>query len=419
MDAQTVGPGVLLITANLGSIFEDPEHMLMIWLENFYETLERLQPHFVALHCQEVGGKNYEHSMQYVDKFLRLIFESDKMRSYDRICALMDKEFTVAEHFTALGNIYFVHESIKNVQYYDFKACKFRAITGKVIHADNLKDTHIYDKAKFPASFFPEMKWSRKGFIRTRWSIDNRVFDLVNIHLFHDASNMIAMQNCPSPYCKNRKRALDHVIKRFAKDKHEKVPYFIFGDFNFRLDTQGVIQTLVARATPEYTREDKEIKRIVYKANDSVDKVILTLGKKVFDIDEPSRLLGEGNGAKWLHHFDKEPLSFNTLLCEYPVEFPPSYPYSENIQDGNTYMKTRCPAWCDRILLTHQAKSLISEAIGGKPYYGVIGQDVCMGDHKPVILFFRLIQGTGTASSIPPSSGHTPLESTSKGLQLL
>ena len=37
-------------------------------------------------------------------------------------------------------------------------ACKFRAITGKVVYADNLKDTTIYEKAKFPANFFPEVR---------------------------------------------------------------------------------------------------------------------------------------------------------------------------------------------------------------------------------------------------------------------
>ena len=29
---------------------------------------------------------------------------------------------------------------------------------------------------------------------------------------------------------------------RLSKDKHDKVPLFLFGDFNFRLDAQGVIQ---------------------------------------------------------------------------------------------------------------------------------------------------------------------------------
>lgn len=29
------------------------------------------EPEFVALHCQEVGGKNYEASMQHVNQFVK------------------------------------------------------------------------------------------------------------------------------------------------------------------------------------------------------------------------------------------------------------------------------------------------------------------------------------------------------------
>lgn len=29
------------------------------------------RPHFLALHCQEFGGKNYEASMSHVDKFVK------------------------------------------------------------------------------------------------------------------------------------------------------------------------------------------------------------------------------------------------------------------------------------------------------------------------------------------------------------
>lgn len=40
----------------------------------------------------------------------------------------------------------------------------------------------------------------------------------------------------------------------------------------------------------------------------------------------------------------------------------------------------RCPAWCDRILLSKSAKKLMDDANNYK--YGIIGRDACMGDHK-------------------------------------
>jgi len=37
----------------------------------FFQTISRLDPKFIALHCQEVGGKNYEQSMRHVEDFVR------------------------------------------------------------------------------------------------------------------------------------------------------------------------------------------------------------------------------------------------------------------------------------------------------------------------------------------------------------
>ena len=36
-----------------------------------------------------------------------------------------------------------------------------------------------------------------------------------------------------------------------------------------------------------------------------------------------------------------------------------SYPFSEDVDDGTSYMKTRCPGWCDRILGSHNVRDII------------------------------------------------------------
>ena len=36
-----------------------------------HQVVKKLKPEFLALHCQEVGGKNYEESMQHVNKFVK------------------------------------------------------------------------------------------------------------------------------------------------------------------------------------------------------------------------------------------------------------------------------------------------------------------------------------------------------------
>lgn len=82
--------------------------------------------------------------------------------------------------------------------------------------------------------------------MRTRWLINNTInIDLINVHLFHDASNFVAMEEYPSVYCMNRRRALLHILEQINNDKHPNIPFFIFGDFNFRTDTNSVVKVSV------------------------------------------------------------------------------------------------------------------------------------------------------------------------------
>ena len=63
-------------------------------------------------------------------------------------------------------------------------------------------------------------------------------------------------------------------------------------------------------------------------------------------------------------------------------------------------MKTRCPAWCDRVLMSQDAKEKVVVQENGQDSqngseedhckYNVIGSDTCMGDHKPVYLSFKM-----------------------------
>lgn len=64
-----------------------------------------------------------------------------------------------------------------------------------------------------------------------------------------------------------------------------------------------------------------------------------------------------------LKDFDHELKSFENQLFEFPIHFPPSYPFEEDEHVGMNYMKTRCPAWCDRVVLSAGAKLLIDEKV--------------------------------------------------------
>lgn len=378
----------LLVTANVGSVFEDPSRLLHIWIQEFLAHVATRRPAFIALHLQEVGGKTYEKSMEYVQEFIKNLCESRELADYNRIRVYLDEDYNSAEHFTALGNLYFAIRTIDQLQMWNFLTHEWETVAGKNIHTGNIESVATKEKAKFPQQFFPECKWSRKGFLRTRWSLNGTVFDLVNIHLFHDASNLAACEEYPSVYCKSRRRALIHTLERFHKDAvNQSVPYFVFGDFNFRCDTEGVIKKLTEDLTMHRIASGKsDSTKVQYRDSDGAN--VLTVGKKEFNHHDQTTFKGG-----WMRQFDRELESLRSILFEYPVAFPPSYPYEEDPGQPGSYMTTRCPAWCDRILVSPAARKLIDE--GGSTAYGIIGETVCMGDHKPVYLSIRIKTSQG------------------------
>ncbi|XP_069913146.1 inositol polyphosphate-5-phosphatase A isoform X3 [Oryctolagus cuniculus] len=322
--AAAPGAAVLLVTANVGSLFDDPENLQKNWLREFYQVVHTHRPHFMALHCQEFGGKNYEASMSHVDKFVKELLSSDAMKEYNRARVYLDENYQSQEHFTALGSFYFLHESLKNIYQFDFKAKKYKKVTGKEIYSDTLESTPMLEKEKFPQDYFPECKWSRKGFIRTRWCLADCAFDLVNIHLFHDASNLVAWETSPSVYSGIRHKALGYVLDRIIDQRFEKVSYFVFGDFNFRLDSRSVVETLCTKATMQTVRaaDTNEVVKLIFRESDNDRKVMLQLEKKLFDYVN-QEVFRDNNGTALLE-FDKELSVFKDRLCELDISFPPS-----------------------------------------------------------------------------------------------
>jgi inositol-1,4,5-trisphosphate 5-phosphatase len=53
----------------------------------------------------------------------------------------------------------------------------------------------------------------------------------------------------------------------------------------------------------------------------------------------------------------------------------------EELENPDSYMDSRCPAWCDRVIFNKPVQDeLENKAL--RLEYGMIGQGVCMGDHK-------------------------------------
>ncbi|KAG1974157.1 inositol polyphosphate-5-phosphatase A [Pimephales promelas] len=383
---------VLLVTANVGSLFDNVGEIEGDWLREFFTTVHMYKPRFVALHFQEVGGKDYMMNMGHAENFFWTIESSSEMADFDRVCVYVDSHFKAVDSFTALGSMYFIHKSLKNIQQYDFNVKEFKAVSGHNKYVGSLEGVTTMEKEKFPKNFWPDFKWSRKGYMRTRWIIHNQGLDLVNVHLFHDASNLIACNASPSVYSANRKKALRYVINRLEDNSYSPLPFFLFGDFNFRLDTLSLVQNLSMSADVQTVKKDSsnEVEKIICEEKDNDHQVLLHIETKLFAYLHQA-VFRENNGKELLK-YDKEISEFHDVITEEDICFPPSYPYSEDYTKPTQYMNTRCPAWCDRILMSHTAGDIIQRREGSESgvVYNTLGSNICMGDHKPVFLFFPL-----------------------------
>lgn len=59
-----------------------------------------------------------------------------------------------------------------------------------------INDDNMITFFRLPQDMTPMQRSSRKGFLRTRWQLAENLapFELINVHLFHDESNFVAMQ---------------------------------------------------------------------------------------------------------------------------------------------------------------------------------------------------------------------------------
>ena len=87
---------ILLITANVGTLFEKVNEIRIqiltvilkqkfnqldeladSWFQEIFKTVDRYHPVFIALHFQEVGGKNYKESIELIDPFFKYNLKSN------------------------------------------------------------------------------------------------------------------------------------------------------------------------------------------------------------------------------------------------------------------------------------------------------------------------------------------------------
>lgn len=170
----------------------------------------------------------------------------------------------------ALGSAYFIRQNL-SVQQWNFAsrrrtlfelalhlpppasrlASTFQPVVNCQIFAGNVRNAQTLRKEKYPREFFPEVshrsstnsplsssvlldemvsKRLYSNSLVNQWLVStpsivpisphvncrSSTFDLLNVHLFHDASNLLAAEHSPSIYSKCRRNALQYTLKKFV-----------------------------------------------------------------------------------------------------------------------------------------------------------------------------------------------------------
>lgn len=72
--------------------------------------------------------------------FSKITGDEEIVAQYDRIRIFLDEDYECLEKFTALGSLYLVHSSVKDVKLYNFQTANFDVIGGQYIDHILLQD---------------------------------------------------------------------------------------------------------------------------------------------------------------------------------------------------------------------------------------------------------------------------------------
>ncbi|KAG5446830.1 Type I inositol 1,4,5-trisphosphate 5-phosphatase [Clonorchis sinensis] len=423
----------LLLTSNIGSLISKP-HLEPEWMQQICDVLATTQPDVFAIHLQEINGQVGSSHASRLENFLRTLLERIHLEhSSQRGFVIFNSEGTSVDdpEFAALGSIYWFRTDRHLIESWDYTACRFVPSTDEIVSRipnNRLRKTsgshfgtHL-DQKRFPADMSPSGIASRKGFIRTRWRIDGCVVEFVNVHLFNDSDNVISVKEHPSIYAQCRARGMRWLMELINSDSLPGQHVAIFGDFNFRLNLPALLERLCHGEQASLSLEllgpdgttclhplapkDCEPDAASLNAKTSDQPMIsncdinptVIIGRRVFDLH--GVLSDRWKYSEDLLSFDTEMDVFADQLKELPITFPPSYPFDAASSNPHAYARTRCPAWCDRILFSPNMLAKLRPSIepSGSTCpvtYDMLAKDSTVGDHKPVYLYFSLDTSPG------------------------
>jgi hypothetical protein len=353
---------MLLLTQNIGAIeaneadvTADTKARVQSWigeLVKFFDSvssrLENPVDVFVV-HLQELGGKKFNGPFnRYFAEVLSTAYPAAGWCS-----GLLMPAEECDQTFTAMGTVMFVSHrlipitSILSVRHRIYVALE-----------DNPHEVVGSQEYFFHGAKFSNAEKSRKGFLLTSLRIGPKIINFVNLHLFHDADNSVAVKESPSTYVFRRREALTEAMVEISPLVSERDPLYIFGDFNFRLDGQKLITHIQNKFSCAVTMGKK--------AMEAPPEVLEYFNQCESHLDELLSFDQEGAEAMAV-----AASTTGIELGEFKRGFRPTYAYSvpvshnpekggASLQRKRPYNFARLPAWCDRVLFNPAAFAMMT-----------------------------------------------------------
>ncbi|WKY07433.1 hypothetical protein Q1695_007127 [Nippostrongylus brasiliensis] len=388
----------VFITGDVSCMGEQDD-VLRRWAAEVSKEIAEQKPEFAIVHVQGLLEAN---DPDYVARVILsgIIDIPGINRHFDASVAFFDTKIT------GLGNLYLFRDA-SAVQHFDrYLNTGYRQVRpghnhdiGRAESDGFIRNTfgeqHTFRREFYRDDGTRDLSNQRTGFLLTRFRIHGREMTFVNVNLhsvpFEDV-NEIAEQPQVTKAAQKRVEQIETLLKEMEAEGLRDDAIIVGGAFNAQLhETQLLTYLAKTQMVKTVAKKDDSGKIEAIEHFDRHGRNVTTVQRERFDlhsIHDWFFRLGRGQMVK-KYNGELAPVSFKGHLKEESVFFQPSRHYEINEESGKEeFMRTLCPSWADRILYNERMDSLFrhDSFCASGLYYGLVGEDVYIGQHKPVAL---------------------------------
>uniref|UniRef100_A0A915IRP5 Uncharacterized protein n=1 Tax=Romanomermis culicivorax TaxID=13658 RepID=A0A915IRP5_ROMCU len=208
-----------------------------------------------------------------------------------------------------------------------------------------------------------------------------------------DQSPIDGCDKWPSESAQLRQRQLLTIIDSLqGQDLWDEDATFLAGDFNCSLNKKKFLEDQMKSNHAALTENDTLSNAPKMEAGNLNGKKIFSLNAKKFDLLDMHDWLFNTCNGQLVRKYDQEWSDLKNnghgLVTEHQIYFPPNWPLDYDRKAGKDfYPRTQCPAWRSRILTNQKAWDMMhkNSFSGSSVYYGIIGKNMDIGEHKCLI----------------------------------